>query len=53
MDISPIFNVADLYKYHELNDEFFVSDDYRKKKIEQVEQVLDQRVGKSTKGKDH
>ena len=34
MDISPIFNVVDLYKYHELDDEVFVLDDYPKKKIE-------------------
>ena len=31
MDISPIFNVADLYKYHELDDEVFVPDDFPKK----------------------
>ena len=52
MDISPIFNIADLYKYHELDDEVFVSKDYPKKQIEEVEQILDQRVGKSTRGKD-
>ena len=33
MDISPIFNVVDLYKYHELDDEFVVSNDYPKKNI--------------------
>ena len=31
MDISPIFNVFDLYKYHELDDEVVVLDDYPKK----------------------
>ena len=31
MDMSPIFNISYLYKYHESNDEFFVSDDYPKK----------------------
>ena len=31
MDISLIFNVADLYKYHESYDEVFVPDDYSKK----------------------
>ena len=51
MDISPIFNIADLYKYHESKDEVVVSNDYPKKKIEKVEQILDQRVGKSTRGK--
>ena len=51
MDISPIFNIVDFYKYHESEDEVVVSDDYPKKKIEEVEQVLDQRVGKSTRGK--
>ena len=53
MDISPIFNVSNLYKYHELDDEFFVLDDYPKKRIEEVEWILDQRVGKSTRGKDY
>ena len=51
MDISPIFNVANLYKYHESDDEVVVSEDYPKKQIEEVEQILDQRVGKSTRGK--
>ena len=51
MDISAIFHIADLYKYHELEDEVFVSDDYHKKQIEEVEQILDPRVGKSTRGK--
>ena len=45
MDISPIFNVADLYEQHELDNEFVASSDYPKKKIEQI---LDQRVSKRT-----
>ena len=53
IDISIIFNVVDLYKYHELDDEVVVSNDYPKKLIEEVEKVLDQRVSKSTKGKDY
>ena len=51
MDISPIFNVSDLHKYHNSNDEVIVLDDYSKKKIEVVQQILDQRVGKSTREK--
>ena len=51
MDISPIFNVADLYKYHESDDEIDVPDDYPRKQIEEVEHILNQRVGKSTRGK--
>ena len=31
MDISSIFNIIVLYKYHESKDEVFVSDDYPKK----------------------
>ena len=31
MDISPIFNVANLYKYHESYDEVSILEDYRKK----------------------
>ena len=31
INISPIFNVADLYKYHESDDEVIVPDDYPKK----------------------
>ena len=53
MDISLIFNVVDLYRYHESDDEVVVSHDYPKKQIEAVEKVLDQRVGKSTRGKDY
>ena len=37
MDISPIFNIVDLYKYHESEDEVIVSDDYPKKQIKEVE----------------
>ena len=51
MDISLIFNVTDLYKYHESEDEVDVLDDYPKKNIEEVEQILEQRVGKKTRGK--
>ena len=51
MDISPIFNVADLYKYHELEDEITISKNYPKKKIEEVEHILDQIIAKSTRGK--
>ena len=53
VDISPIFNIADLYKYHELDDEIVVLEDYTKKKIEEVEYILDQRIAKSTRGKDY
>ena len=31
MDMSPIFNIGYLYKYHELEDEVSISDDYPKK----------------------
>ena len=51
MDISPIFNFFDLYKYHESNDEYFVPDDYPMKHTKEVEYILDQRVGKRTRGK--
>ena len=37
MDISPIFNITDLYKYHESDDGIAVSKDYPKKQIEEVE----------------
>ena len=53
MDISHIFNVADFYKFHESDDEVVMLDDYPKKQIEEVEQILDQRVGKSTREKDY
>ena len=46
-----IFNVVDLYKYHELDNGFFVPKDYLKKKIEEVEHILNQSVGKSTREK--
>ena len=53
MDISPIFSIADLCKYHESDDEVVVLKDYLKKQIEEVKQILDHRVGKSTRGKDY
>jgi hypothetical protein len=52
MDISPIFNIADLYEYHESENEVVVPDDYPKKQIEEIEQILDQRVGNIIGGKD-
>ena len=39
MDISLIFHVFDLYKYHELDDEVVVLDDYPKKKIEEIADI--------------
>ena len=53
MDISPIFNVANLYKYHVLDNEVDATNDYPKKQIEEVEPILDQRFGKCTRGKDY
>ena len=53
INISPIFNIADLYKHHESEDEVVVSYDYPKQQIEEVEQTLDQRISKSTRGKDY
>ena len=53
MDISLIFNVVDLYEIIESDDEIVVPNDYPKKKIEEVEQILNQRIGKSTRGKDY
>ena len=37
MDISPIYNVADFYEFHESDDEVFVSNNYPKKHIKEVE----------------
>ena len=53
IDIFPIFNVIDLHRYHESDDEVVIQDDYPKKHIEEVEHILDHRVGKITKGKDY
>lgn len=36
MNISLIFNIADLYKYHESNNEVDMSNDYPKKHIEEI-----------------
>ena len=36
MDISPIFNIDDFYKYHELDDEFIVSDDNLRSKLKRL-----------------
>ena len=48
MGISHVFNIANLYKYHESDDEVVVPNYYPKNKIEEVEQILDHRVGKGT-----
>lgn len=53
MYISPIFNVADLYKYHEYGDEMIESSNYPKRRIDEIEHSLDQTIGKSTRGKDY
>ena len=53
MDISPIFNIADLYEYHEPDEEMEVLTEYPKKQNEEVEQILKERVGKSTRGKQY
>lgn len=53
MDISPIFNVSNLYEYHESYDEIVVPDDYPKRIIEKVEKILDQRVFKRMRGKNY
>ena len=44
MYISPIFNVVDLYQYHELDYEVSILEDYPKKHIEEVEQILDREL---------
>ena len=55
MDISPIFNVADLHEYYEFedDDEVFVTNDYPKKQTEEVEHILGQRIRKKTRGKEY
>ena len=41
MDISPIFNVADLHEYYKYaDDEVIVIDDYPKKQTKEVEHIL-------------
>ena len=51
MDISPIFNITDLYEFHEPDEDMTVLMDYPKKKNEEVEKILEQRIGRSTRGK--
>ena len=54
MDISPIFNVVDLHEYYESDDdEVSMIDDYPKKQTKEVEQILEQRIGKKTRGKEY
>ena len=54
MNISPIFNVADLHEYYESDDdEVVVMDDYPKKQTKEVKQILGQRIGKKTRGKEY
>lgn len=51
MDISPIFNIANLYEFHEPEEDMTIPIDYPKKQNEEVEQILGQRIGRSTRGK--
>lgn len=53
MDISPIFNIVDLYEYHEPDEDMIVSMEYCKNQNEDVEKILEQRIGKSTRGKQY
>lgn len=57
IDISPIFNIADLYKYYDtkgsLNDDSDLKQQYPKKQLDSVEQVLRSKVGGSTRGKEY
>ena len=54
MDISPIFNVANLHEYYESkDDDVDVTDDYPKKQTEEVEQILGEQVEKKTRGKEY
>lgn len=53
VDISPIYNVANLYQYHGLDEKFVVPNDYPKNNIEDFEYILDQRVGKTKRGKNY
>ena len=52
--ISPIFNIADLHKYYESeDDEVSIIDDYPKKQTKEIEHILGERVGKKTRGKEY
>lgn len=53
MDISPIFNILDIFEYHELDEEIEDKPIYPKKKIEGIVKILDTRTSKSTRGKDY
>ena len=54
MDISPIFDVADLHEYYESkDDEVSITDDYPKKQTKEVEKILGQGIRKKKRGKEY
>ena len=53
MDISPIFNIADIFQYFESYEEIKDNLDYPKRKIENVKKDFDKKISKSTRGKDY
>ena len=53
MEISPIFNIANIFEYFESKDELKDNLDYPKKKTGNIHRVLNSRIGKSTRGKNY
>jgi len=51
MDISPIFNIDNITKYFESNNELIDNLHYPKKKTCIIERILNRRIRKSTRGK--
>ena len=59
LDISPIFNVVDLYEFHEgeKSDEVGTPNEWKQqllvKLVEEVEDIFDTRIGKKTHQKEY
>lgn len=48
IDISNILNISNISEYYDLDEEVADKHDYPKKKIEEIEKILDTRISKNT-----
>ena len=51
IDISNILNILNISKYYDLDEEVVDKHDYLENKIEEIENIVDTRISKNTKGK--
>ena len=52
-NISPIFNIANIFEYYEMDEEMENNTDFPKKKKDIIKRIINSRIRKSTRGKDY